>query len=186
MYKKGVFVNMTCHQQHMLQNQGWLLMASQYISCIGVSSADFDDKDMLSLIEHLERNGVQIIIHAINGVDTVKDFMKNRRVLILGFKNKGRGEETKFKNTLDLKWLKDNAKVLGFDELGLEQLKPFEVLEINEEDYERLHMGKDGQFTYYVDLVEMTYSVNSLQEKKFNINDWTAKGCFKNIRELIS
>lgn len=101
-------------------------------------------------------------------------------MLILGYKNLRRGNEyyEVEKNNISDKqrWLYENLEsiiprfeVISFDNLALEQLNVKRLL--TEEEWSEFFMGKDGNFTFYLDLVEGTFGKNSLATKRYPILD---------------
>lgn len=119
------------------------------------------------------------VIHTIAGITTSKQyeclFDQGVKILILGYKNFGRGE-----NYLDshdeavrenMRWLKDNLKemrkhfeVLSFDNLAINQLNPKSFL--TKKEWEKFYRGDDGHHTLFIDLVNETFAKNSVQPKE--------------------
>lgn len=152
------------------------MVEKNHIKGIGYS---FDGKTMPSWdYEHL-------VVHLITGVHDPVPWMKEgrrRKLLLLGFKDFGRGAA--FKARVDssveetkARWyraLSGVAKVhaLSFDNLAIEQLKPRRLF-LTEEDYKTRHMGEEGQFSMYVDGVTQTSGLSSyhpVREKWTDIN----------------
>lgn len=94
-----------------------------------------------------------------------------------------RGEDYYSENAVDVIELQDELiqylfpeiianrwfKVVSFDNLAIEQLKVQEQLP--EKKWDRFYMGDDGDFTFYLDLVEGTFGRNSLATKRYPIMD---------------
>ena len=123
--------------------------------------------------------------------------MRNQglKILILGYKEIGRGKncfkDVREKNQFEYnkQWLNNNLKelsqyfeVISFDNLALEQLdvKPL----LTEEEFSERFLGNDGDFSFYLDLVNDRFSLNSLKshEETFPIGDKTVTECFKLIQ----
>ena len=68
-----------------------------------------------------------------------------------------------------LKFLYPKFEVVSFDNLALEQLNVKRLL--TEEEWSEFFMGEDGNFTFYLDLVEGTFGKNSLATKRYFIMD---------------
>ena len=86
-------------------------------------------------------------------------------------------------------WLKDHLedvinrfKVVSFDNLALEQLNVRRLL--NDEEWNEFYMGDDGNYTFYIDLVENKFSKNSIapKESRFDLLD-NVDDMFRVIRE---
>ena len=113
------------------------------------------------------------------------------KLLILGFKTKGRGKDyyNVNKNIVDrnIGWLKHNIiniipkfGVISFDNLALEQLDIKSQISINQ--WNNIYMGDDGDFTFYIDLVKGIYAKNSLSDEEYPINGMTADSMFMDIK----
>ena len=122
------------------------------------------------------------VIHTIAGLLTkeqlIKLFNKKLKILILGYKTRGKGENYKHEFEKDIfiniEFLKQNIlkltplfKVVSFDNLAIEQLELQK--QINPKVWEEFYMGDDGKHTMYVDLVKQTFSKNSLSEERFEL-----------------
>lgn len=124
------------------------------------------------------------VIHTIAGILTkdqlLKLIYKNLKVLILGYKTCGRGisYQSNFENDVlkNIIFLKSNIikiihlfNVVSFDNLALEQLNLQE--QIDPKTWEECYMGDDGQYTMYIDLVNKTFSKNSITKDRFDLKD---------------
>ena len=124
--------------------------------------------------------------------------MKNHvKVLILGYKNLGRG--INYKNNVynhvedyikQLQfWLPkmvNKCKVVSFDNLAIEQLGVKELLFKDKEDeWNEFYMGDDGNFTLYIDAVNQTFAKNSCmpKEERFPIEGRSMTAMFNFIRD---
>ena len=114
------------------------------------------------------------------------------KTLILGYKQKGRGKEF-FSDDVKAKidWLEKNIKeiidkeyfdLVSFDNLALEQLKM--KAKMIPEKWERMYMGDDGTFTFFVDLVNGVFACDSLTENAIPIDSagWNVDNMFQVIR----
>ena len=115
------------------------------------------------------------VIHTINGILTPEDIEilrdNNLKILILGYKNLGRGINYKEDNEIALrrkqKYLYDilptlanHFCALSFDNLAISQLKPQRFL--SPEKWEEIYMGDEGSASMFVDLVSGKFGVSSL------------------------
>lgn len=141
---------------------------------VGISLNSFTD-DKIEAINSIKNS----VIHTIAGI--CKDYSplydKNVKVLILGYKDKGRGiefrnpevDENISKLNNNLSELVEHVKVLSFDNLAIEQLP--NVKDIVGDNWEEFYMGDDGKFTFYIDLVNGTFAKNSCIKESFPIMD---------------
>ena len=134
-----------------------------------------------------------VVIHTINGVTSYKTFEKlfgnNLKLLILGYKTWGRGENyfSKIvKMRMDETYNQIHSILKGFsfvsfDNLAIEQLNVRRLF--TTDDWNEFYMGDDGQFTMYIDAVEQKFALNSFAEKRFDILD-SVDTMFNRIKEL--
>jgi hypothetical protein len=188
---RGVFANITVNQKHVESNKDLIknLIDNNLIHGIGISLTD--SKTFPS--EIIDSFGNNVVIHTIAGILTEDDLdvLRNRKVLILGYKMLRRGESF-FSSIVDsnIKWLADNltkiakiAAVLSFDCLAIEQLNPQKNLNISTEDWNQYFQGDDHDVfdndgnikcsTFYIDAVEKTVARTSTTpfEKRKLIDD---------------
>ena len=133
------------------------------------------------------------VIHMIAGVDSpeILDKMDRKKILLLGYKNFGRGSKFKTKNPdsvirllnqwyRELFWIAKEHHV-SFDTLAISQLRPDRIFK-NTEDYHKRFMGNEGEFSLYVDAVEKEYALSSYSKERYK---WTnIKDMYEKIREL--
>lgn len=191
---------------------------------VTVNQNHFMDDSMLSLICHLEKHGLikgigvsltnprqdgfietvkefpNAVIHIIAGVTPwgdIQDLMGNDlKLLILGYKQTGRGE--KYFNNLgnclsiisNVSWLANNLddvfngfKVVSFDNLAIEQLGVKDKL--SEKEWENFYGGDDGTVTFFIDLVKGVFARNSLSQIIYPIGDKTIDEMFEIIKKEI-
>jgi hypothetical protein len=180
--ERDIIPNITINQFHFIESYKYVvsLVERELVFGVGVSMIE-PTNNFIEKMYSLE-NGV---IHLINGIVTERQIKKlsgkDLKILILGYKDFGRGKTyTNHKQDI-LKRILDNNpinlfksfKVVSFDNLALDQLNIREV--IGEGMWERLYMGNDGDFTMYIDLVEEKFGMNSTSKVRYplknNIND---------------
>lgn len=172
MKDKGVFVNITINQKHLKQNIDRLkdYQNRQLIWGIGISLTDSTDSI-------LWENGLKnTVIHVIDGCFSVTDLDNlanhNIKLLILGFKHKGRGIEyyKSHKEEVDtnINYLdkhlmenKDRFDGIGFDTLATIDLHMKE--KVGPEKWALHHMGGEGEYTMFLSLVDNTYAISSME-----------------------
>lgn len=131
----------------------------------------------------------EIVFHVINGVINPEKlemfYDKGAKLLILGFKEKGRGKSYLENNDVEQKkqWMYDNIeeivkhfKVVAFDTLAMEQLNIKRFL--SDEDYEKYYMGDDGSHSMYIDLVKGEFGISSNDNRRWTLTN--------DIREMFS
>lgn len=143
------------------------------------------------LIRHI-RQYKNAVVHTIAGVTALTDFQMladhGLKVLILGYKMKGRGKkyynEAVAGKICDLKKelsaLAGGFDVLCFDNLALRQLEV--KSRMPEEKWERCYMGDDSTSSFYVNLCDGTFSPSSLDELKLPIGELTAEEMFAKVK----
>lgn len=114
------------------------------------------------------------VIHVINGILKPSDIEilanKNMKMLILGYKRLRRGNDwimEDHENIVERQmWINENLpdiikqfKVVSFDNLAIEQLNVRRLM--SDEDWNEFYMGDDGNFTFYIDMVERKFAKSS-------------------------
>lgn len=140
-------------------------------------------------------DGVDTVIHVINGIaseDILKPlYDKELKLLILGYKTKGRGVEYANEPSLseNQMWLYNNIeeiashfKVVAFDTLALKQLNMKRFL--TQEQWDATFMGEDGMHSMYIDLVTQTYGISSTDNRRWPLTD-DIRQMFRHVREVV-
>lgn len=191
---KQVIANMTVNQNQFINNyqkiKGWI--DRKLVWGLGVSY-----KDSPEIVFQYIKDIPNAVLHVVNGIITEEDFNglkgKHLKVLILGYKNRGRGvmyaKENQESIQNNISWLHDNLedlipqfKVISFDNLAIEQLKVKRLL--SEEEWGEFYMGDDGQYTFYIDAVSGTFSRDSVtaETTRYEIGEKTVDEMFNIIR----
>jgi hypothetical protein len=198
MQEMNVFVNVTVNQNQFMKHLDYLkyLTNKKMIWGLGVSLV----KATPELFEAL-KNFPNAVIHTIAGLltePTIQLLMENKvKVLVLGYKNLGRGIEYKKKFNDDLSYgfyiLKNilpemvkRCKVVSFDNLAIEQLGVKELLfKDKQKEWDEFYMGDDGNFTLYIDAVSQKFSKNSCMpaDERFPIEGRSMTEMFNFIRD---
>lgn len=198
MKNRHVIVNLTVNQIHFEKHLELIkdLIDRGLIHGLGVSLVDLSD----SFIDKV-RSIKNVVIHIIAGITSPIDISKlrnkNLNILILGYKNIGKGryyynsnhkyiDQTLIYIRDNLRFILEGFNVVSFDNLALNQLNVRNYLP--EKEFESIYMGDDGDFTFYADLVKGTFSKSSLEiYNKENTHElsktMTVDDCFKIIRE---
>lgn len=190
----GIVANLTVNEISLLahkdQIENWLELG--LIHGIGISPRNFDPGMIEWVSEH-----PTAVIHTIAGITSSTQYQslynKNIKVLILGYKDFGRGIDYKQDESeavyikTNTSWLKENIKnftkyfnVVSFDNLAIEQLDPKSWL--TEKQWETFYRGDDGHHTLFIDLVSETFAKNSIQDKN---NHYPIKDDIRDMLKFI-
>lgn len=172
MKDRGVFVNATVSQDLFELEYKFIkaLCNAELLRGIGVSlhRATYDFIDKI----HQFQNAV---VHVINGILTHRDLVmlsdEDLKILILGYKDRGRGVDYHKVNDIPIKInmhmlrqsfpvLFTKFKVVAFDNAALEQLQIRDFL--TDEEWETYYEGDEGSCTMNIDLVTGKFSQSSL------------------------
>lgn len=195
---KKLICNITVNEKDVYKNTNYLnnLYQNGLVKSIGIST---QNPKLLKEALDISELRVNYIIHLILGINTfdyikeIDDLAYIDKVLILGYKNIGRGKLYKdnYRDKID-KNIKEFKKAIheysfnfrtintiSFDNLAIEQL------ELNTlPDFDLYYQGEDGKFSFYIDAVEQTYAKSSLSTTMEDICYLTLDKCFKYIREV--
>lgn len=195
MKNKGVIVNITINQKHLKVNVDKLrdYQSRKLVWGIGISLTDSTDPILWN-------NGLEnTVLHVIDGCLSKADLENlsnhNVKMLILGFKHKGRGvdyyNDNKEEVDSNIEYLKnhlyeyrDKFNGFGFDNLSTLDLEVQKM--VSPEQWETNHMGEEGEFTFFVSATDKTYAISSMEtENIFPIKDGdTFDSMFKHIRKV--
>ena len=179
--EKKVIANMTVNQIHFERNQDMIrdLVDRGLIFGLGISLKE-PTEEFVSLVKTYPN----AVIHVINGILRPSDVElladNGLKLLILGYKQLRRGMDwydIDHENIITRQiWLYNNLgrilnyfEVVSFDNLAISQLDVKRLM--SEEDWNEFYMGDDGNYTFYLDLVEGNFGKNSLATERFPIMD---------------
>ena len=178
--EQGVLPSITINQREWEETKIDYLINNQLIYGLGVSFTNVDDEVWDKILSY--PNAVVHLIAGYHSRDVFEYFAnKGAKILILGYKNWGRGEDY-FKNysnqimvrTRELKeilpTLFTRCKVVSFDNLSIKQLDIRTV--IGEEKWKEFYMGDDGQYTMYVDMVKRECAKSSTSPDRFPLSEF--------------
>lgn len=191
--EKKIIPSITINQEIFLKHYQEIkeLYDNKLIYGIGVSLTDSSNFDLIYKLTSIPTT----VIHAINGIFTEKDLYnlkdKNLKILFLGYKNIRRGKDYYNEEELAIKdkqnWLKtnidlvyDSFEIVSFDNLAIEQLKVEDS--VDKEIWDSRYMGDDGDFTFFIDMVEKEFAKSSTSTHRYKINDNSIKDMFSFIR----
>lgn len=180
---RGLIVNITVNQLHVEKNLGFLkfLLDSRLIYGLGVSLIPSLNGKGLKEVSDLSNN---VVFHLINKVHTYEDFLnlkkeifKPPKILILGYKDFGRGKN--FKNKVFglnevLDDIFNKTSVTLFDNLAIEQLNLKN--RFDEEVWNQRYMGDEFTTSMFFDGVKKEFAPTSTSEKRYS--------SYKNIKDF--
>lgn len=191
--ERKVIANMTVNQIHFEKKHELIkkLVDEKLIYGLGVSLVN-PTKHFIELIKQYPNT----VIHVINGVLKPSDIKalenNNLKMLILGYKHlrRGNGYFEEEQNDIETKqqWLYENLediiqkfKVVSFDNLAIEQLNVKRLL--TQEEWDEFYMGRDSEFTYYIDMVEKKFAKSSTApfDKRYDLLE-SVDNMFNKIR----
>lgn len=172
MKERYVICNITINQLHFEREQAKLafLVEHELVKGIGISLRK-PTPEFIQLVKKYPN----AVIHTINGILSASDLEAMRdqdlKLLILGYKDLGRGVSYKAENELNIKarqqylydvlaTLPNHFNVVSFDNLAIEQLDVKRIL--SPEEWEQFYMGDEGTSSMFVDLVTGKFGVSSL------------------------
>ena len=196
MRDKRIVVNMTVNQIHFEKNFELIevLVGNKLIHGLGVSLREPTD-NFINMISQFPN----AVIHVINGVVSVYDLIylsgHNLKILILGYKTLRRGESYYAENDEVINVLQEDLNkclfpeiitngwfdVVSFDNLAIKQLHVQEHMP--KEKWDTFFMGDDGNYTFYIDMVDGVFAKNSLSTERWPIMD-NIDDMFKKVREV--
>ena len=191
--------NVTLNGKHLGRREHISRWLSIFATALGISWSNHSQDRISRLLEENKDAcwSKNAVIHCIAGVHSASEMARALEIcpklLILGYKTKGRG--VKFAQYVadkleraktEIRELMASAMATGkgvaFDNLALEQLGIKEL--VTGDVWEDGYMGGDGTHSMYVDLVTMTYGVASTSPERYPIGDKTLKEAFAHVREL--
>ena len=193
--ERKLIANMTVNQWSFMQNLDkidWLI-ENELIHGLGVSLNDPTDE----FIKEIEKYP-NAVIHVINGIVDMLQLKKlsghHLKLLILGFKTYGRGEpyykalsgqvealKSRFYEELPAIIEDGLFDCVSFDNLAIKQLEPKRIM--SEDEWQRMYMGDDGQFTMYVDAVNEEFAKSSVSTERYPVED-NIKTMFDKVRSV--
>lgn len=186
MHRKGVICNITVHVRHFIKyyNDIQYYVDHQWIHGIGVSINEPVSKGVVEMINHFPNAVVHVIAGIVDEEILAPLRNNNIKLLILGYKNYGRGKNYITSNPVieKITWLNDQLaamrqqfKILSFDNLALNQLFVHRL--VPDKEWKVSYMGDDGRFTMYIDLVREQFAKSSISPRYLILG--------KNIEEMF-
>ena len=186
MKDRGIISNMTVNQKDLDDEKTrsfiTMLLNKGLIHGLGVSVNSID-----TLYRIDNNNVVYHVIAGITPIIVIEELIRYKsKILILGYKTKGRGENItprleRIQNEIK-RLLTINEGIISFDNNALQQLGIKDL--VSDEIWSQHFMGDEGAFSMYVDTVERKYYVSSTHENGYDINDFNIEQLFKHIQKI--
>ena len=199
MQELHIIVNITVNQNQFMKHLDYLKYLVKYkmVYGVGVSLVDSSDDKFFEVLKEFPNAVIHTIAGILGSVDIMRLMSNHSKVLILGYKNLGRGinyRNNVYNHVEDYikqlqYWLPKmvkECKVVSFDNLAIEQLNVKELLFKNKQnEWDEFYMGDDGNFTLYIDAVNQTFAKNSCMPKneRFPIAGRSMTEMFNFIRD---
>jgi hypothetical protein len=190
---RKLIANMTVNQWTFMQSLDYLksLIDEKLIYGVGVSLTDPNDKFIEAVKEF-----PNAVIHVICGIVSREHMQKlannGLKILILGYKEFGRGNELYVDSGSEINILKHEMydalpdivndgwfKCVSFDNLAIKQLDPKRLM--SDSEWREFYLGNDGFASMYIDAVNMEYAQSSTSITRYPILS-NIKEMFDNVR----
>lgn len=181
--KIGIVPSVTVNGRHLQRSMAILQALTKSEDLFGVGVSYFNEVP--------DWDYPNLVLHLITGINppTVLEGHSNKKVLLLGYKDFGRGQkmlqiQPEFvRNNMSLwyrllPWVAKEHH-LSFDNLAIEQLNPRRIF-ANSAAYSERYMGPEGQFSMYIDAVEQEFALCSYAKER---HSWSnMKDMFRTIQ----
>lgn len=182
MKNQGVICNLTVNQIHLIRciNKIRELVNEELIYGLGVSLVNSADSRLYYYLKEFPN----AVLHTIDGLLSSENIYnlsdKNIKLLILGYKVLGRGDDyyNKHHDEIEnnIEWLKHNImylknafNVISFDNLAIEHLDLKN--QVAEDIWKYSYMGDEGSYTFYIDAVNKKFALSSLSPIQYDLKD---------------
>ena len=182
MKNQGVICNLTVNQIHLIRCIDKIreLVNEELIYGLGVSLVNSADSRLYYYLKEFPN----AVLHTIDGLLSSENIYnlsdKNIKLLILGYKVLGRGDDyyNKHHDEIEnnIEWLKNNImylknafNVISFDNLAIEHLDLKN--QVAEDIWKYSYMGDEGSYTFYIDAVNKKFALSSLSPIQYDLKD---------------
>ena len=182
MKNQGVICNLTVNQIHLIRCIDKIreLVNEELIYGLGVSLVNSADSRLYYYLKEFPN----AVLHTIDGLLSSENIYnlsdKNIKLLILGYKVLGRGDNyyNKHHDEIEnnIEWLKHNImylknafNVISFDNLAIEH---FDLKnQVAKDIWKYSYMGDEGSYTFYIDAVNKKFALSSLSPIQYDLRD---------------
>lgn len=182
MKNQGVICNLTVNQIHLIRCIDKIreLVNEELIYGLGVSLVNSADSRLYYYLKEFPN----AVLHTIDGLLSSENIYnlsdKNIKLLILGYKVLGRGDDyyNKHHDEIEnnIEWLKNNImylknafNVISFDNLAIEHLDLKN--QVAKDIWKYSYMGDEGSYTFYIDAVNKKFALSSLSPIQYDLRD---------------
>lgn len=182
MKNQGVICNLTVNQIHLIRCIDKIreLVNEELIYGLGVSLVNSADSRLYYYLKEFPN----AVLHTIDGLLSSENIYnlsdKNIKLLILGYKVLGRGDDyyNKHHDEIEnnIEWLKNNImylknafNVISFDNLAIEHLDLKN--QVAKDIWKYSYMGDEGSYTFYIDAVNKKFALSSLSPIQYDLGD---------------
>ena len=182
MKNQGIICNLTVNQIHLIRCIDKIreLVNEELIYGLGVSLVNSADSRLYYYLKEFPN----AVLHTIDGLLSSENIYnlsdKNIKLLILGYKVLGRGDDyyNKHHDEIEnnIEWLKHNIiylknafNVISFDNLAIEHLDLKN--QVAEDIWKYSYMGDEGSYTFYIDAVNKKFALSSLSPIQYDLRD---------------
>ena len=182
MKNQGVICNLTVNQIHLIRCIDKIreLVNEELIYGLGVSLVNSADSRLYYYLKEFPN----AVLHTIDGLLSSENIYnlsdKNIKLLILGYKVLGRGDDyyNKHHDEIEnnIEWLKNNImylknafNVISFDNLAIEHLDLKN--QVAEDIWKYSYMGDEGSYTFYIDAVNKKFALSSLSPIQYDLRN---------------
>lgn len=180
MKNQGVICNLTVNQIHLIRCIDKIreLVNEELVYGLGVSLVNSADSRLYYYLKEFPN----AVLHTIDGLLSSENIYnlsdKNIKLLILGYKVLGRGDDyyNKHHDEIEnnIEWLKHNImylknafNVISFDNLAIEHLDLKN--QVAEDIWKYSYMGDEGSYTFYIDAVNKKFALSSLSPIQYDL-----------------
>lgn len=195
MKRRKIIVNATVNQNHYMEDSFGAfvdyLIKDGYITGLGISLTDPTQEGFIDAVKNY-KNAVVHVIAGYTPIEDIKYLMGHGlKLLILGYKVKGRGADyynkypTYIRENIklladDIDTIRNGFKVVSFDNLAIAQLDIKN--KISHDEWEMIYGGEEGTLTFFIDLVNGRFAKSSLSDVYYPIGDKTIDEMFEVVR----
>ena len=139
--KQNVIVNITINEIDLIKDWKDILYYQQNELVYGIGvSVCIKDENTKWIVQNFDN----VVAHTIFGITTLEDYYwiseSFDKVLVLGYKRKGRGRNIIPGNVFGIEEIYDLFKIVSFDNLGIEQTSIKD--KVSEQEWEKSFMGE--------------------------------------------
>lgn len=192
MKTQKVLCNITVHLKHFINHYSLIerLYHERLIHGVGVSVDRPVNESEMELLKSIPTLVVHVIAGLVTDTTLASLALNDLNLLILGYKDYGRGvdyharspfiDQSIFIMKNGIESITKLFRHVSFDQLAVKQLGLQEL--VGNDTWDESYMGRDGEFTMYLDLVRNEYAVSSISPRH-PLKDPHIRNTFASVRE---